>query len=220
MNFSEWFRRRRVGDNGFSCRRTLFALLVALSAWYGVFTQPWALADDPSAEEAIDFYQYTDADGGVHFVDSLEKIPHRYRGQARVRKETQAARQTTRVRIVDGQIFVPVSIRSGERQVQALLLLDTGASMTSITEELAARLQIGPAESRPATTRLADGRMLDIRVAKIDAVAVGARQKSPVEIGIFPHFGSREIHDGLLGFDFLSEFQYQIDIPNQLLRWQ
>jgi hypothetical protein len=41
--------------------------------------------------------------------------------------------------------------------------------------------------------------------------------KSPLEIGILPHFGDREVHDGFPGIDFLSEFKYLIDYQNNLL---
>jgi hypothetical protein len=171
-------------------------------------------------EEAIDYYQYTDRDGGVHFVDSPEKIPSRYRGKALVHKETSAARQTTRVRIVDGHIHVPVTLRRGDRALGATLLLDTGASLTTISEELALRLQLDPTSGRPATTRLADGSEVDIRLVEVDALGIGFRKVAPMQIGIMKQVGSRQNHDGLLGLDFLGVFQYQIDIANELIRWQ
>lgn len=173
-----------------------------------------------SPDETIDFYQYTDDDGVIHFVDRRDNIPPRYRDRVIVRKDTPSARQTTRVLIVDNLILVPVSISSGDRKVQALLLLDTGSSITSISEELADRLNIAHSSTRPARTRLADGSKIDFRVTRVDSVAVGARMKSPLEIGILPHSGTRERHDGLLGLDFLGAFQYQIDLANGVIRWQ
>lgn len=179
-----------------------------------------ALAQETPLSESIDFYQYTDSQGVIHFVDRLDKIPHHYREKIIVRKDLPSARQTTPIQIIDNRISIPVSITSGDRKVQAMLILDTGSSITSITEELAARLSINPATTRSAQSRLADGKEIDILLTSVDSVAVGARTKSPLVISIIPHFGDREIHDGMLGLDFLGDFQYQIDIPNKVIRWQ
>ena len=179
-----------------------------------------ARALETPLNESVDFYQYNDSQGGIHFVDSLDKIPQRYRDKVIVRKDTPAARQTSRIMVINGHIYVPVTITNGDRKLQAVLLLDTGASNTSITEEFAARLNISANMTRPALTRLADGKTIAIRMARVDSVAVGVRIKSPLMIDIIPHFGDREIHDGFLGLDFLADLQYQIDITNEMIRWQ
>jgi clan AA aspartic protease (TIGR02281 family) len=214
--------------------RTFFALLVTTAVWLGVppplpasFAAPVGdeaaspqAAHDIPRDEAIDFYQYTDDQGGIHFVDGREKIPARYLSRTIVRKDTPTARQTTKVVIADNQVHVPVTFKHGDRTEQATMLLDTGASMTVIDEELAARLNIDTTKNLITTIRVADGRSIEISVVTVDQVSVGSRSKTRMEIGILHHDGRPEQHDGLLGFDFLSDFQYQLDVANQLIRWQ
>jgi len=209
-------------------RQTITALLITLPLWIG-FSSPHFTASasagtsqihDAPLDEALDFYQFTDNEGVIHFVDSPEKIPAHYRSRAVVRKELPSARQTTRVAIVDNTIHVPVLFKNGSRKEKAVLILDTGAAFTCINEEIATRLAIDLAAARKSTMRLADGSMVDVRLAKIDSVSVGFREKSPLEICILRYVGTREIHDGLLGFDFLGDFQYQVDVPSRMIRWQ
>jgi aspartyl protease len=211
-------------------RQTVAVLFITLQVW--VCSSPaqspfisFAAAatlqvHDAPLEEAVDFYQFTDDEGVVHFVDSPEKIPARYRSRTVVRKDIPSARQTTKVAIVDSNIHVPVLFKNGSKAEKAILILDTGSATTCISEELAARLGIDLPATRKTTTTLADGSTVDIHVAKVDSVSVGFRVKSPLEVTILHFVGNREIHDGLLGLDFLGDFQYQLDIPNEMIRWQ
>lgn len=223
MNHHGTFRRRNGGESGCALRRMVLALFVAVTMWLAspCRAEPaGAEVHGAPVDESIDFYQYTDNDGVIHFVDSREKIPRRYQERVIVRKDAPAALQTTRVVIADNQIHVPVSFRNGDKTVQAILILDTGASITSITEALATRLGIDPKSSRAVSMGMADGRMIDIRVTKLDAVGVGGRMKFSFEIGILPDSATRQEHDGYLGVDFLSSFPYLVDFQNNLIRWQ
>jgi hypothetical protein len=182
----------------------------------------------PSAAEAAgeapgeqsEFYQYTDRDGVVHFVDSIGNVPKLYRNRLIVRRQHAEARKTTDVKIVNRQILVPVSFVNGNRREGASLILDTGASITCITEDLALRLGIDMGSARAVSMGMADGSMVEIRVTKVDSLSVGDRIKSPFEIGILPQQVTGKGYEGYLGLDYLGEFQHQIDFQNSLIRWQ
>jgi hypothetical protein len=212
------------------CRRIIAALFITLPVCFCTFTSPLptiscaaassSQTHDAPLDEALDFYQFTDDEGVIHFVDDPAKIPGHYRNRTIVRKDLPSARQTTKVLIVDKQIHVPVLFKNGNKTELATLILDSGSATTSINEELAARLGIDLTATRKSTTQLADGSQIDIHVSKVDAVSIGSRMKSPLEISILHHVGKSEMHDGLLGLDFLGDFQYQLDLPNELIRWQ
>jgi hypothetical protein len=177
-------------------------------------------ADGDSVVEKAEFYQYTDRSGVIHFVDSIENIPKRYRNRLIVRRERTEARKTTEVKIVNKQILVPVSFKNGNRREDASLILDTGASITCITENLASRLGIDMGRARVVSMGMADGSMVDIRVTTVSSLSVGDRLKSTFEIGILPQQVTAKEHEGYLGLDFIGEFQHQIDFQNSLIRWQ
>jgi predicted aspartyl protease len=209
-------------------KKQLGALLfIALQFWTWTFAAvvPAAPAagsqvHDVPLEEAVDFYQFTDDEGVIHFVDSAEKIPAHYRSRAVVRKDIPSARQTTRVAVVDSNVHVPVLFKNGNKTEKAVLILDTGSATTCISEELAARLGIDLSTARKTTTTLADGSTVDIHVAMVESVSVGFRVKAPLEVSILHFVNDKEAHDGLLGLDFLGDFQYQLDLQNGLIRWQ
>jgi hypothetical protein len=92
-----------------------------------------------------DLFQYTDQDGTVVMVDDESKIPQKYRKKTRTTKaDPVAGSKSTAVRVNNNQVLVPVRFSYRNTTVDAWLLLDTGASTTSISTDLADRLGIKP----------------------------------------------------------------------------
>jgi hypothetical protein len=130
------------------------------------------------------------------------------------------AEQTTRVRIVDNQVVVPVTLKNGTETVHVELVLDTGATRSVIHEVLANRLQIDLRRTRESSSEVADGRVIRTRVARIDSLSVGPFAVAPAEVEFIAYSGGAKAgHDGLLGMDFLGKHRYQIDMEHELVRW-
>ena len=127
--------------------------------------------------------------------------------------------QTTRVRIVNNQVLVPVTLKNGAATVRVELVLDTGATRTAIHERITRRLPIDLRTTKGSEALVADGRVVRSRIAKLDAVAVGPFVVASMEVELFPYHGDDTVHDGLLGMDFLGKHRYQIDMEHELIRW-
>ena len=97
------------------------------------------------------------------------------------------------------------------------LLIDTGASLTILTPAVLEQRGI-PFENTGKTGvfNTANG-PIQGPVYKLDSLSVGDWQVSDLEVGVLELDGSAEI-DGLLGMNFLNQFQFYIDQNAALLR--
>ena len=129
------------------------------------------------------------------------------------------AEQVTKVRITNNQVLVPVLLKNGGEAVKVVLVLDTGATRTSIHEGLAGRLRIDMRSAKVAQSEVADGRMIRSRSATIDSLGVGPFTMASAEVNLIPYEGGEGLRDGLLGMDFLGKHRYQIDMEHELIRW-
>lgn len=126
--------------------------------------------------------------------------------------------QLTRVRIINSQVLVPVTLKNGGGTVKVELLLDTGATRTAIHEGITSRLPIDLRTAKHSQAMVADGRTIKSRIAKIDSMVVGPFAMASMELELIPYHGD-SMHDGLLGMDFLGKHRYQIDMEHEVIRW-
>lgn len=167
-----------------------------------------------------DLFHYTDQNGTLVVVDDEGKIPARYRKQARSSRSTQAeSERYTGVTVRGNKVLVPVTMSFRNETVQARLLLDTGASTTAITPELAARLGIRLEHTRRTVGRVADGSFVSAYNTVLDYLQVGPKVKQSVEVAVLPMNGPAMGFDGLLGMNFLGDFMYHINLGSQTIEW-
>ena len=167
-----------------------------------------------------DFFQYTDGGGTVVIVDDASKIPPRYRHRI---KSTEVAVENgsrrTGVSIRKNRVFVPVTLNYRGRTAEVTLLLDTGASTTVISTDVADRLGISPDQTEVRHAQVADGRILETYRTILESLSVGPKVKHDLEVNIMPMSGPSFGADGLLGMNFLGDFPYHLDLNAQSINW-
>ena len=140
------------------------------------------------------------------------------RQQQKIAKEKYLKRVQTKVAIEGNRVLVPVKLGYRGKEVEATLLLDTGATITTVHQHIADQLYI--TQTKKAEAKVISGKVLDFKIAKISYIKVGpAKLKFPL-VGIIKHKGPSVGYNGLLGMDFLRNFDYSIDFEKSVINWK
>ena len=102
------------------------------------------------------------------------------------------------------------------RKVREELIIDTGASDTVISANLAKKLGIPLNKGQNVLCQVADGSTVSGRQVKIKEVRLGGAKVYNVQAVVL---GSGDMGDspGLLGMSFLSNFVFKVDTEKELL---
>jgi hypothetical protein len=173
---------------------------------------------------AAEIFRYTDERGHNHYVDGLENVPAAYRATATpmglrnaprapapAAGSTPAAAQPSGgavIKYTPGQrIMVDVKINGS---FTTKLLLDTGADRTLVSPR--ALTAAGVAITKPVASGNITGATGTDRInyVVVDSLEVGEARVGNLPVGSYELPGT-EAGDGLLGRDFLDQFNMEID---------
>ena len=128
--------------------------------------------------------------------------------------------EPTKVKIRGNTVLVPVTLAYGGYEVNVHLVLDTGASKTTISTEIAEQLYLDLSRAKKARVQVAGGAVLEARMVKMNSVTVGPHTKRNWDILVVSHKGPAAGHDGLLGMDVLRGLKYRVDFNKQVIVWE
>ena len=123
---------------------------------------------------------------------------------------------TVPIRIVKNAIYVNATLNQKE---YITLLLDTGASHTIITPDVAELLGISPKKDAPkGTITLIGGKTIEVPVVSLSKIKVGDAVVNNLMVGVYSVFPNAPLVDGILGTDFLRHFTVTVDHHTRQLR--
>ena len=163
---------------------------------------------------------YLRTDKGQEFyidLDAKEQI-ERETGRFNQEQDRRAGRKETPVIIRGNQVLVPVILGHRGREVEALLLLDTGASISVLHTGMANQLDVK--QTQNAKLLAVGGDTIPAFIAKLNYITVGPFTEKNIYVGIIDHKNPSVSHQGLLGMNFLRNHQYQIDFTKQVIIWK
>ncbi len=132
-------------------------------------------------------------------------------------KSIARALKTTPVVVHGNHVLVPVTIGYKKREIEVLLLLDTGASVITLHKDIADRLALPRGYKTSLIT--AGGHKIDAGLVQLGSVKFGPHNRTGLAAAIIKNMNSAVEYHGLLGMNALQGINFQIDHAKQIIRW-
>lgn len=179
----------------------------------------------------LTFLALHDKNGAVKEYESIKELDQRVAEQLHARISgyspaisyrpenglSQSGDYLTHVTVMGNQVLIPATLSHGDRTVEARLILDTGASVTAISTELAEKLGID-LKRAPRASAQGVGGMVTVWYTRLNRVSAGPHTKTGIDVAVIPHNDGVPI-DGLLGMNFLRSYKYHINFNNRTIDW-
>ncbi len=160
----------------------------------------------------------------IHLAKAGKKDSKRGENETWMHVESSASRysgeETTKVTIIGNSVLVPVTLTHDYNEVDVRLVLDTGATRTTIHADIADKLSINLNETKKTKVMVAGGGIIDARIIRINSLTVGPHTSRDWIVFVVPHHAAAARYDGLLGMDILRELKYRIDFKRQIIVWE
>jgi clan AA aspartic protease (TIGR02281 family) len=140
----------------------------------------------------------------IHVYYSIEEVETLLEDTSR---ETSENKTIVRFRQVQGQIQIPVRIN---RDLTANMLLDTGAGITLLSGEMAERLGLETDTSELKSLQTI-GQEIEAPLTRLEMIELGGLSKKDFPIAVSDFDVADGSFDGILGMDFLGEYDMYID---------
>ena len=115
-------------------------------------------------------------------------------------------------------LLVPVIIGYRGKQAQINLIVDTGCDTTLIHYDQIKSLN--PKFIKDTKSTIADGSVVNNKLAKIDYIIVGPIKEESFYINTRPVYNQRIAYGGLLGMNFLKDHPFVIDANRGVIIWK
>ncbi len=141
---------------------------------------------------------------------------------ARKKKEETVAQKNAlknRETNIGNRVLVPVTLAYRPFKTEALLVLDTGATMTALHQDVADRLHIMGFD-HAGWAKVAGGNIVRTRRLKLSSVKLGPVERENLDVVIIEHKGPSSSYQGLLGMNFLRNLKYHINFDKHVIEWK
>ena len=137
--------------------------------------------------------------------------------QQKALKTEVESNDVTPISLYGNHVIVPTTLIVNDTRIVANLLLDTGSTNIALHKKTADKLAIK--DPPKGYIQVAGGKLIEAEVVKLKSVTVGTRTRQNLYAGIIEHHGKKVPYDGLLGMNFLKNFEYTIDFDKKIIRW-